>query len=180
MARWPGREIEASWTASTLLRTGPGARQIGTDSLENKCVVLHKISRGMERAACGMEAADDVQDGRGPRAYEARTCHVLASRQTMLLHHVDANESCAARKSTTDPFRVPDVCTSKAAESNVSFLWLATTALQVQEAFESIHQHGRPFARLLQPRWILVPRVFHAAPLRFRFTFLASSPEGSC
>lgn len=89
-------------------------------------------------------------------------------------------KACAARKSTTDPFRVPDVCTSKAAESNVSFLRLATTALQVQEAFESIHQHGRPFARLLQPRWILVPRVFHAAPLRFRFTFLASSPEGSC
>lgn len=40
MARWPSRELEASWAASAPGRTRPGASWMCTESAENKCVAF--------------------------------------------------------------------------------------------------------------------------------------------
>lgn len=85
--------------------------------------LLHRISRGMERATRGRQAADNVQDGRGPSTHEAQTYHVLAWRQTMLIHHVEANETRATQKSVNGPFHVSDVAARRRKPSQLFRFW---------------------------------------------------------
>lgn len=116
----------------SLRQAGLHPRLGGLDLVRRGCATtlwrinasyLHRISRGMERATRGRQATDNVQDGRGPSTHEAGAYHVLASRQTMLIHHVEANETRATQKSVNGPFHVSDVSARRRKRSQLFRFW---------------------------------------------------------